>query len=97
MLQTFSHDELDYLFIKNLLDTGTLQNAINGRFEPPGLLKTIKALSGIGRLSLLLKLNKVVNTAVKIYKHYNEYPGYWDNALYEEWKDRAVELHQIAF
>ena len=97
MLQTFSHDELDYLFKKNLLDASTLQNAINGIFVPPGLLKTIRALSGIGRPALLLKLNKAVGTAVKIYKHYNEYPGQWDDTLYEEWKSRADDLHRIAF
>lgn len=97
MLQALSHSELDYLFKKNLLDASTLENAINGLFVPPGFIKTIRALSGIGRPALLLKLNKAVSTAVKIYKHYDEYPGKWDNALYEEWKSRAEALHRTVF
>ena len=93
ILQTLTHDELDYLFIRNLLDAKTLQNAVNGEFDPPGLPKKIESfLAGIANLNLLLKLNAAVSRATRVYKHYLNYPQRWDEHKYQCWKETADQL-----
>ncbi len=93
MLQTLSHEELDFLFSKDLLDKATLQDAINGHFSPPSIAKKIKSFqSGLTRPGILLKLNRAVGNAAKVYEHYRNYPSVWDAAAYEKWKNRALEL-----
>ncbi len=93
MLQTLSHEELDFLFSKDLLDAATLQDAINGIFTPPSIVKKIKAFkSGLSSPNILLKLNRAVGKAERVYKHYHSYPPTWDAAVYDQWKNKAIEL-----
>lgn len=96
MLQNLTHDELDFLFVNDLLDADTLQDAVNGRFKPPGLQKKIRALTGgIKKLNLLLKLNQAVSTAASLYNHYLAYPAQWDPERYQQWLQKAEKLHSI--
>ncbi len=93
MLQTLSHEELDFLFSKDLLDKTTLQDAINGHFSPPSIAKKIKSFqSGLSSPNILLKLSRAVSRAEKVYKHYQDYPPQWEAAAFEKWKKRALEL-----
>ncbi len=92
VLQTLSHDELDFLFLKDLLDAETLQNAVNGIFRPPGAGRMVKAVGALGKFPLLIRLNSAVSTATKIYRHYRNYPERWDYAAYMSWRRRAEEL-----
>jgi flavin-dependent dehydrogenase len=94
MLQALTHDELDFLFIHDLLDAGTLQDAVNGKFRPPGLKKKLKALTGgVQNIRLLLKLNRAVSSATNVYKHYLNYPDQWDPQVFRSWKEKADRLH----
>ncbi len=87
VLQTMTHEELDFLFEKDLIDAATLQEAINGRYKRLELTDMAKALrSGIARPSLLLKLNKGIRAADKAYKHYLNYPSVWDAREFELWQ-----------
>lgn len=94
VLQSLSHDELDYLYSKDLLDTNTLQNAVNGIFQPPGAGAFVKALGALGKLPVLLRLNRAVTSATKIYRHYEDYPECWNRSQYIRWHKRADELRQ---
>ncbi len=92
-LQSLSHRELDFLFDKDLMDAATLQNAVNGIFRPPDLIKMFKSLcSGISNPLILLKLNRAITGAVHVYNHYRSYPDIWDVTAYDKWKIRAEEL-----
>ena len=87
VLQTMTHEELDFLFQKDLIDAATLQEAINGRYKRLELTDMTKALrSGIARPSLLLKLNKGIRAADKAYNHYLNYPPEWDAREFERWQ-----------
>jgi len=96
MLQTLSHTELDFLFSKDLLDAATLQDAINGHFNPPGIKKKLKALQGgLSNPPILLKLNRAVSGAVRVHGHYRNYPPSWEADAYQKWKNRAFEILTI--
>ena len=96
MLQNLTHDELDFLFVNDLLDADTLQDAVNGRFKPPGLQKKIRALTGgLKNINLLLKLNKAVSAAASLYNHYLAYPAQWNPERYRQWLEKAEKLHAI--
>ena len=95
MLQNLTHDELDFLFVSDLLDAETLQDAVNGRFRPPGLQKKIRALTGgFKNINLLLKLNKAVSAATALYQHYLKYPAQWNPARYRQWMEKADKLQR---
>ena len=86
VLQTLTHEELDFLFQKDLLDAATLQDAINGRFQLPELAKMAKALrGGITRPSLLMKLSNGIKAADRVYNHYLNYPAEWNAREYDKW------------
>jgi flavin-dependent dehydrogenase len=91
-LQSFSHEELDFFYKKDLLDSATLQDAVNGIFRPLNAGQAIKALGALGRLPLLLRLNKAVTKATRLYRHYQNYPETWDSKSYHEWQKRAEDL-----
>ncbi|HSW36163.1 MAG TPA: NAD(P)/FAD-dependent oxidoreductase [Candidatus Limnocylindrales bacterium] len=92
-LQNLSHDDLDFLFDKNLMDAATLQYAVNGVFKAPDLGTMVKALlGGITRPSVLLKLNKAIGGGTQIYNHYKNYPAAWNPTTYQRWKTRTEEL-----
>jgi flavin-dependent dehydrogenase len=91
-LQSFNHEELDFFYAKDLLDSTTLQNAVNGIFRPLSFGQAVKALGALTRLPLLLRLNKAVVKATRLYRHYQDYPETWDKRIYQKWLKRAEEL-----
>jgi len=91
-LQSFSHEELDYFYAKDLLDSTTLQNAINGIYRPLSAGQVIKALRAVARMPLLLGLNRAVVKATRLYRHYQEYPETWNKKHFHKWLKRAEEL-----
>jgi len=87
VLQTLTHEELDFLFQKDLIDAATLQDAINGSFQRPVLAAMTKALwAGITRPALLMKLNSGIRAAEKTYNHYLNYPSEWNALEFEQWQ-----------
>ncbi len=87
VLQTMTHEEIDFLFQKDLIDAATLQDAINGRFQRPELAKLASSLrAGITRPSLLMKLNSGIRAAEKTYNHYLNYPPEWNAREFEQWQ-----------
>ncbi len=89
MLQTLTHEELDFLYSQDLLDAVTLQNAVNGCFTPPGFAKKLKSLrGGLARPSILVKLNRAITSAARVYGHCRNYPPAWDAEAYRQWKAR---------
>lgn len=87
VLQTMTHEELDFLFEKDLIDAETLQDAINGRYKQLEFNRIANALrAGITRPSLLMKLNSGIRAAEKTYKHYLNYPPVWDAREFEQWQ-----------
>ena len=91
-LQSFNHEELDFFYARDLLDSTTLQNAVNGIFRPLKAGQAIKALGALNRMPLLLRLNRAVIKATRVYRHYKNYPETWDRKHYKEWQKRAEEL-----
>lgn len=86
-LQAMEHDDLDFLFKKDLIDAATLQNAVNGIFEPPGSGKMLRSLfAGLTAPGKLMQLNKAVSRARRIFRHYQHYPHKWDNEVYRKWQ-----------
>ena len=93
VLQTLSSNEIDLLFEKGLLDAATLQQAINGHFSPlPAAGKARALLAGFSVPGILVKLNRAVTSAAKIYDHYLEYPSSWDAGAFTKWESRARSL-----
>lgn len=93
MLQSMSHDELDFLFAKDLMDSSTLEDAVNGIFILPDLNKKFASLrGGISNPPILFKLNRAVTRAVRIYKHYSQYPAEWDALSFKKWKAGAEKI-----
>lgn len=91
-LQSFNHAELDFFYAKDLLDSTTLQNAVNGIFRPLSFGQTLKALGALTRMPLLLRLSKAVVKATRLYQHYQEYPETWNKKHYQKWLKSAEEL-----
>jgi len=81
------------LFTKDLLDAATLEDMINGKFRAPNLKGRAKALgSGFTDMPVLIKLNRALNIAVRVYDHYQDYPENWDSKKYYKWKIEADKL-----
>lgn len=92
-LQDLGHDNLNFLLRKDIMDRETLENAVNGIFNPPRLETKIKSLlRGLFKPSVLLKLNKAVATSTKIYQHYKHYPPVWDPPAFERWRRKTEKL-----
>jgi flavin-dependent dehydrogenase len=86
-LQAMEHDDLDFLFKKDLIDAATLQNAVNGVFKPPGSGKMLRSLfAGLAAPGKLMQLNKAVSGARRIFKHYQQYPDKWDHEAFRKWQ-----------
>jgi hypothetical protein len=93
ILQDLTHEEISFLFRKDILNDEMLTNSINGLFTLPDLPTMVKTLvSGITRPRLLLKLNAATTAGTKIFKHYLDYPLEWNPARFEEWKAKADRL-----
>jgi flavin-dependent dehydrogenase len=93
ILQDLTHDDISFLFRKDILSNEMLTDSINGIFTLPDLTTKVKTLiGGITRPGLLLKLNAATTAGTKIFKHYLAYPLKWDPSQFETWKERADKL-----
>lgn len=93
ILQDLTHEDISFLFRKDILSGAMLTDSINGIFTLPDLPTMAKTLvRGITRPGLLLKLNAATTIGTKIYKHYLAYPRRWNPSRFEEWKTKADQL-----
>jgi flavin-dependent dehydrogenase len=93
ILQNLSHDDLDFLYRKDIMDRSTLQDTINGIFTPPKPLTLLKTLvRGFTRPDILLRLSKATGMGTKIIQHYKNYPEKWDGQQFYKWKKGAEKL-----
>jgi len=93
ILQDLTHDDISFLFRKDILSDAMLTDSINGLFTLPDLPTMAKTLAGgITRPSLLLKLNAATTAGTKIFKHYLAYPKTWDAAQFAAWKLKTDRL-----
>jgi len=97
ILQTLTHEELNFLFRKDIMDEKSLESAINGIYEKPTLSQMFKTLTrGIIRPSTLIKLSRASSEGNKMLAHYSRYPAAYDAKKYTEWKKIADEIFQTA-
>jgi flavin-dependent dehydrogenase len=93
ILQGLSHEEISFLFRKDILSNEMLTDSINGIFTLTDIPTMIKILvGGITRPGILLKLNAATTAGAKIFKHYLAYPAVWDAAKFEAWRLKADQL-----
>ncbi len=93
VLQQLSHEDLDYLFRRDIMDRQVLQDAVNGIFTPPAPVTMAKTLlKGFTRPGILMQLSRATNTGTKIKKHYGKYPEKWEAGKFRKWQQEAARL-----
>ncbi len=93
ILQDLSHEDISFLFRKDIMNSEMLTASINGTFLPPDLkIMALTLARGISRPGLLLRLNKATAVGTKILRHYLQYPPTWDPAGFAAWTRRADDL-----
>ncbi|MBA4367181.1 MAG: hypothetical protein C0403_06035 [Desulfobacterium sp.] len=93
ILQDLTHDEISFLFRKDILSNEMLTDSINGIFTLPDLPTMVKTVvNGFTRPGLLLKLNAATTAGTKIFKHYLAYPPKWNSVQFEDWRVKADRL-----
>ncbi len=96
VLQDLGHDNLNFLFRRDIMDRDTLEDAVNGIFSPPKAGTKIKSLlRGIFKPTVLVKLNEATGGGAKIYNHYKNYPATWDPASFEQWNNETKKLFTL--
>ena len=96
ILQDLNHEDISFLFRRNILNAEMLTDSINGIFTQPGLKVMAQTLvRGIIRPALLLKLNKATTMGTRIFRHYMAYPSEWDHTAFTAWRIRAEELFRM--
>jgi len=97
ILQTLSHEELNFLFNKDIMDEASLESAINGVYVKPSLQQMIKTLTrGITHPSTLATLSRANSEGNKMLAHYKKYPAVYDSEKYAAWKKKADELFTMS-
>jgi flavin-dependent dehydrogenase len=97
ILQTLIHEELNFLFRKDIMDEVSLESAINGVYVKPSLSQMIKTLTRcLSRPSTLAKLSRASSEGNRMFAHYKKYPAEYDALKYAEWKMRADEIFHEA-
>lgn len=97
ILQTLSHEELNFLFKKDIMDEVSLENAINGVYVKPSLSQMIKTLTrGIIHPSTLVKLSRASSEGNRMHAHYKKFPAVYDSENYLLWKKKADGLFSEA-
>ncbi|PKL18117.1 MAG: hypothetical protein CVV49_07685 [Spirochaetae bacterium HGW-Spirochaetae-5] len=97
ILQTLTHEELNFLFNKDIMDEASLESAINGVYVKPSLRQMIKTLTrGITHPSTLATLSRANSEGNKMLAHYKKYPAAYDSEKYAEWKKGADEIFHEA-
>jgi len=94
IVQDLSHEDISFLFRKDILNGEMLTASINGTFMVPDL-KTMALTLGAGvspGRGLLLQLNKATTVGTKILKHYLKYPESWNPAAFDAWRARTDGL-----
>ncbi|MBW2558000.1 MAG: hypothetical protein JRD69_04060 [Deltaproteobacteria bacterium] len=93
IVQDLSHEDISFLFRKDILNGEMLTASINGTFMLLDLKTMALTLARcISRPGLLLQLNKATTIGTKILKHYLKYPETWDAAEFAAWKTKADDL-----
>jgi len=93
IVQDLSHEDISFLFRKDILNGEMLTASINGTFMVPDLKTMVLTLArGISRPGLLLKLNKATTVGTKILKHYLKYPESWNPAAFAAWRTKTDDL-----
>ena len=93
ILQDLTHEDISFLFRKDILNDAMLTDSINGIFTLPDFPTMVKTLiRGITRPGLLLKLNAATTIGTKIYRHYLAYPPKWNPTKFKEWETKADQL-----
>jgi len=96
-LQSLTHEEISFLFRRDIFSGDMLTPSINGVFRAPDLWTMARTLAGgISRPGLLLKLNQAITLGTRIFRHYMAYPPTWDAAAFEAWRTRADRLFEQA-
>ena len=95
ILQSLTHAELAFLMRNDILSGEMLTPSVNGIFEEPDLLTTVKTLlRGFTRPGLLLKLNQATTMGKKIFHHYQNYPETWDPGAFRRWEQKTRGLFE---
>ena len=92
-LQSLTHEEISFLFRKDIFSGEMLTASINGVFrvpDPKTMVQTL--LRGLSRPGLLLKLNNATSLGTRIFKHYLAYPRTWDPTAFEAWRQESERL-----
>jgi len=94
-LQSLTHEEISFLFQKDIFNGEMLTPSINGIFLVPDLRTMASTLfKGLPNPGLLLKLNNATSIGTRILKHYMTYPEKWDVAAFETWRAKAERLFE---
>jgi len=97
ILQTLSHEELNFLFNKDIMDEVSLESAINGIYVKPSLSQMIKTLTrGITHPSTLATLSRASSEGNRMHAHYKKFPPVYDAEKYAEWKKRADAIFRMS-
>ena len=95
ILQSLTHDQLNFLFRFDIMDKEALEDAVNGIFSLPKFKAKLKSLGrGLLKPKVLLKLNKATGKGAKIYSHYRNYPQSWDREVFAGWSTEAEKLFE---
>ena len=93
VLQDLGHEKLSFLFRSDIMDKKTLEDAVNGIFTIPALMKKATTLfKGFHKPATLLQLNRGISSGTKIYGHYRQFPSSWNPDTYDKWRREAEKL-----
>lgn len=89
------HEDIAFLIKKDILNARILHAAIHGRFESPDFSTVHQTLlKGFLRPGLLKKLNDAVNLAIKVHRHYRNYPENWAPESFYGWVRQSEKLFE---
>ncbi len=98
ILQTLTHEELNFLFKKDLMDEKSLESAINGVYVKPSLSQIIKTLiRGITRPTTLAKLSRATSEGNRMFAHYKNFPPEYNAIKFADWKNKADKIFHEAY
>lgn len=90
-----SEEEISVLFKHKIITKQDLQMMIHAKFpKAPIWKKLLLFIRGIKNLKLLLRLDRTMRYAVKIYRHYSKIPKSYDTRRYHEWLLRQLQLFE---
>ncbi len=95
LLQQVTDEEMDFGFEKRLLEADDLMAANRGDGIPLSLLDKLKRVKrGIGRISLLTRIQKAASLMKKMNRLYAAYPG--DPSGFQKWHESVLDIIRAA-